>query len=306
MTTECNGFGCYTDPVDNMGKCRTDCRTDPECAIRRYCEIVPADSGVDGGSVSSCPAQFPQGHLCTRNTQCLTGTCSDGVCCDKNCDKCGSCNTPGSVGTCIPIPAGTDPEKECMNNQSDPTGLCAGLCNGQARCTYPKAGATCGTCKACDGSGLCNQMPADDVICGTIDCDGLNVTGACKHYSDLTTSRCASPGVCKMANMVSSCTVFTDTCPTDGGSTGTGGTSGTGGTTGTGGATGAGGRGGTTGTAGAGTGTAGTSATGTGGAGAKSGGGGGGCCAIGGGERPTGPVALLIFAAVLVTRRRRR
>jgi hypothetical protein len=149
-------------------------------------------------------------------------------------------------------------------------------------------------------------MPQDDVICGTIDCDGLNVTGACRQYSDLTTNRCASPGACKQPNMISSCTVFTDTCPVDGGSTGTGGA---GGTTGTGGTTGAGGRAGTTGAGGTGTGgtgTGGRASTGTGGGGGTNPAGGGGCCAIGGTERATGPVALLIFAGVLITRRRRR
>jgi hypothetical protein len=177
---------------------------------------------------------------------------------------------------------------------------CAGLCNGQAACQYPLAGTTCGLCAVCDGSGLCNQLPPskDDPACGTIECNGLNVT-ACRTYSDLTSNRCDSVGTCKTRNTVKACTVFTDTCPTDGGATGTGGS----GNTGAGGSniSGTGGRGGTTG----GTGTAGTSGMGTDGGGGT-GKGGGGCCAIGGTEKPTGPVALLIFAAVLTTRRRRR
>jgi len=299
---DCNGFGC--DDVGGVATCKTDCRTDPDCQIRRYCEIVPADSGVDGGNVSSCPSQFPLGHACTRDPQCLSGTCAIplggtiGVCCNTECNHCGTCD---STGTCIPDPAGTL-SATCVDNASDPTHKCGGMCDGHAHCQYPSAGTVCGTCKACNGMGLCNQMPADDVMCGTIDCDSLNVTGACRHYSDLTTNRCASPGVCKMANMVSSCTVFTDTCPVDGGSTGTGGSTGAGGT----GVSGTGGRGGTSGTAGAGaTGTAGTSGMGTDGGGGT-GKGGGGCCAIGGTEKPTGPVALLIFAAVLTTRRRRK
>ena len=49
------------------------------------------------------------------------------------------------------------------------------MCDGHAHCQYPMAGKACGKCKACNGMGLCNQMPADDVMCGTVDCDGLNV-----------------------------------------------------------------------------------------------------------------------------------
>jgi hypothetical protein len=294
VTQNCNGFGC--DPTAGGGAtCRTDCSTDPECAIRRYCEVVPDGGVADGGAKSTCPAQFTQGHACLRNTQCLTGTCSDGVCCDKNCDKCGSCNTPGMVGTCIPIPAGTDPEMECISNASDPTHKCAGLCNGQAACQYPLAGTSCGLCAACDGSGLCSKMPADDTACNTIDCSGLNTPGACKMYSDLTSNRCDSVGACKTKNTVKACTVVTDSCPTDGGSPGTGGSTGGGG--------GHGGAGGS-GTGGSATGTAGS--TGTDG-GAGKGGGGGGCgCVVGGADSASSLAALLALACVMITRRRRR
>src|SRR4029079_5130423 len=199
-----------------------------------------------GGGKASCPWRRARGLPCQRNSQCSSGTCSDGVCCDKNCDKCGSCNTPGKVGTCIPIPAGTDPEMECQSNASDPMKKCAGLCNGQAGCQYPLAGTTCGLCAVCDGSGLCNQLPPskDDSACGTIECNALNVT-SCRIYSDLTSNRCDSVGTCKMKNTVKACTVFTDNCPTDGGTPGTGGSIGTGSA-----GNGGGGRGGNTGSTG--------------------------------------------------------
>jgi hypothetical protein len=301
----CDGFGC--DMTAGGGAtCRTDCQTDPECAIRRYCEVV-ADGGVaDGGAKSTCPSQFVLGHVCLRNTQCLSGTCSDGVCCDKNCDKCGSCNTPGKEGTCIPIPAGTDPEMECISNASDPMKKCAGLCNGQAACQYPLAGTACGLCAACDGSGLCNQLPAskDDSMCGTIECTGLNTT-TCRVYSDLTSNRCDSVGMCKVKNTVKACTVFTDTCTGTGGAGGSTGAGGSG--TGAGGSTGgsAAGRGGTTGAGGTSTtGTAG--ATGTDGGAGKGGGGGGGCCSVGGADMPSSLGTLLVLACVVLARRRRR
>src|SRR6185503_17683898 len=106
-TMPCGGFRCYTDPADGMAKCKKDCVNDPDCASKFYCL-----ADADGGMGSQCPKAFDLGHACVRNTQCLSGTCSDGVCCNINCDKCGSCNSPGSLGTCIPIAAGTDPEGE--------------------------------------------------------------------------------------------------------------------------------------------------------------------------------------------------
>jgi hypothetical protein len=293
VTMDCGGFACTTDPTTQMAKCLTDCTKDPECTLKNYC----APAGTDGGTKSTCPVRFDLGHACLRNTQCNSNTCSDGVCCDKNCDKCGSCNTPGKEGTCIPIPAGTDPEKECQSNASDPMGKCAGLCNGQAACQYPLAGTSCGLCAACDGSGLCNQLPPskDDSACGTIDCSGLN-TMACRQYSDLTANRCDSVGACKTKNTVKACTIFTDNCSPDGGTPGAGGSSGggPGGSTGTGTAgSGGGGRGGTTGTDG------GPDA-------GKGGGGGGGCgCEIGG-TQPGSLAALLALVGVMIARRRRR
>ena len=68
-SVDCMGFGCFLD-AGGGSHCKTDCRTDPDCAIRRYCDVVSADAGADGGSTSSCPSQFILGHACSRDTQC--------------------------------------------------------------------------------------------------------------------------------------------------------------------------------------------------------------------------------------------
>jgi hypothetical protein len=288
LTKDCNGFGCFID-AGGGSVCKTDCRTDPDCAIRRYCEVVSADAGTDGGSSSSCPTQFVLGHACSRDTQCLSGNCAIalnatvGVCCNTDCNHCGTCD---STGTCNPDPAGTK-SPTCMDSQSDPSGKCGGMCDGHAHCQYPKSGTTCGLCKACDGVGLCNQMPADDDACDVIDCSGLDTS--CKTYQDLTTNRCGSPGACKMKNASASCTIFTTTCTPDGGAGGSGGGGG-----------GGGGSGGASGSAGT-TGKDGGADSGGGG------GGGGGCgCALGGSQSAGGLTALLALAGVIITRRRRR
>jgi hypothetical protein len=145
-----------------------------------------------------------------------------GVCCDRACNQCGTCNLPGKEGVCVPTPANTDPAHDCIDSQSDPTGVCGGKCNGQWACEFPAAGTVCGQCKACDGSGKCNVTPEDDDSCGDIDCDQLD-DNVCKDYHDLTSKRCAALGACKMPNTVESCTDVTLTCDAGGGSDGGGG-----------------------------------------------------------------------------------
>ena len=75
-----------------------------------------------------------------------------------------------------------------------------------------------GLCKLCPGP----TVPADDVACGTIDCDGLNYyytsgaasaagTNYCKYrnYADITSNRCEGIENCKDAN-TSDCTSYGD------------------------------------------------------------------------------------------------
>lgn len=43
----------------------------------------------------------PQGGACSDPSQCVTGFCADGVCCDTACDQpLQQCNLPGQVGAC--------------------------------------------------------------------------------------------------------------------------------------------------------------------------------------------------------------
>ncbi|MDB4980834.1 MAG: uncharacterized protein JWM82_1586 [Myxococcales bacterium] len=292
---ECNGFRCYTDP-QGMAQCGKDCAHDPECALDYYCSAVAGDGGVgdggvgdggtaDAGAGASCPKVFDLGHACDRNTQCGSGTCSDGVCCDNDCNKCGSCNLPGTVGHCVPVAAGTDPNNDCIDSASDPSGKCGGMCDGHARCLFPAAGTTCGTCKACNGGGLCNIKPEDDDACGTIHCDTL--TTSCAQYHDLTTKRCGALGTCKVANNAASCTDVTNLCGPDGGAGGAGGGAGSG--------------------AGGGSGASGTTGKNDGSTDGKTGGSGGGCgCDVGGTGLPGLPMVGLLLGIVLTARRRRR
>src|ERR1051326_6188261 len=48
------------------------------------------------------------GLACSSNSQCASGSCVNGVCCDTACNGgCGACNLPGHLGVCSTKSGGT-------------------------------------------------------------------------------------------------------------------------------------------------------------------------------------------------------
>ncbi|MCA9667161.1 MAG: hypothetical protein KC503_16295 [Myxococcales bacterium] len=166
------------------------------------------------------------GKTCVQPSDCASGFCVDGVCCESECKgNCESCAL-GGQGKCEPHPKGSDPDKDCLGTDAD----CGGTCDGAGACDFPGIGTRCGAkpCQACDGTGRCNTKPPDDDACGVIDCDQLDTT--CRDYQDLDAERCAAFGQCKAANDPATCTKATDLPCGDGGAGGDGGASGDGAT----------------------------------------------------------------------------
>ena len=65
--------------------------------------LVLIAGGVSGTTVVSAARLYDASFAlaCTSNSQCTTGFCVNGVCCDTACNGgCGACNLPGKVGTC--------------------------------------------------------------------------------------------------------------------------------------------------------------------------------------------------------------
>jgi hypothetical protein len=144
------------------------------------------------------------GDECVTPMECDSGYCVDGYCCDGPCDKtCESCAL-SIPGVCSPIPAGTDPDRECLGSDPD----CGAKCDGNRRCEFPIVGTDCGICKVCDGTGRCVLTPPDDDDCGIIDCDELDSQS--RDYHDLQVNRCNAFGMCKAANDPATCTSYTD------------------------------------------------------------------------------------------------
>jgi Carbohydrate binding domain len=163
------------------------------------------DSGTDvvdaGGSSNGTP--------CTGADQCTSGYCVDGVCCDQSCSFfCFTCAAPGNVGTCAPVPVGTDPRGQCEDKGAASCGT-DGACDGFGACRFYAQGLACGAatpvCNAassaivdssvCDGSGSCvpnvlhdcDGYRCQDAACGTGPCTG---DAACAPHAFCSVSAC--------------------------------------------------------------------------------------------------------------------
>lgn len=111
-----------------------------------------------------------QAQKCNLDSDCATGACADGVCCENACDGvCRACNQPGkSKGKCEDLPGG-----EVDTNASTPCSALSPVCT---------AGGTCIDRKA-------NGEPCKEALdCGSQACVG----GYCKQNN----GPCASGGDC--------------------------------------------------------------------------------------------------------------
>jgi uncharacterized protein (TIGR03382 family) len=91
------------------------------------------------------------GTACELDDECASRVCSDGVCCDQDCDGlCQACDLPGQEGTCGSLPDGTrcDDGDHCNGQETCQAGSCeagqALVCEDAIGCTRdlcdPKTG----------------------------------------------------------------------------------------------------------------------------------------------------------------------
>ncbi|MEK6608440.1 MAG: FG-GAP-like repeat-containing protein [Myxococcota bacterium] len=203
----CDGAGvCLADLAQNL-----DCPSCQQCTGLGACGFQSSGADVK----SDCPAGT-----------CLTGACDGAGGCGfetsgSDCGTCAACNGAGAcladlaqsvdcaacqqctgLGACGFQSSGADVKSDC------PAGTClTGACDGAGACAPELAGTSCGTCSACNASGACSVLPADDAACGTIDCDGLDTQ--CRDYHDLLAARCAAVGACNEPNSPA-CASFDD------------------------------------------------------------------------------------------------
>jgi len=81
-------------------KCLGSCRDDGDCQAPTSCR---SGNCLGGGAFG-----------CTRNQECQSGFCVQGVCCDRACtSSCETCALPSSRGTCRPLPPESRPDAGC-------------------------------------------------------------------------------------------------------------------------------------------------------------------------------------------------
>lgn len=104
--------------------------------------------GANGTTVSAARLyDVTFGAACTTNSQCVTGFCASGVCCDAACTgSCNACNLAGKVGTCSIAPSGT---------------------------TCRAAAGVCDVAETCNGTSI--TCPADSFLADGTACNDANV-----------------------------------------------------------------------------------------------------------------------------------
>jgi hypothetical protein len=162
--------------------------------------------GMGGTGGAPMPKPLVRGSACSTGTQCQSGSCVDGFCCETACrDACYTCKLPGSEGKCLPVPAGEDPDNECAD---DGPSTCKhdGTCDGKGGCRNYAAGTACmpGACtgttessgRLCDGSGVCQAGTSQ--TCPTA-CMNGSCNRTCSDQNPCQTGFfCDTAGMCKV------------------------------------------------------------------------------------------------------------
>ena len=147
----------------------------------------------------------PRAAVCTKSTDCASGFCADGVCCNVACQgACSSCNQVGREGTCWPTDSGVaDPRNICKNEGAAScghTGTCDGfggcaLYAAETICTAPScAGDRLDTAGTCNGKGVCR--PPGVQVCAPFKCSSGACNTKCSTDADCQAGHACVAGSC--------------------------------------------------------------------------------------------------------------
>ncbi|MCX8071067.1 MAG: FG-GAP-like repeat-containing protein [Candidatus Binatia bacterium] len=122
------------------------------------------------------PTPLPIGFPCTSDARCISGFCTDGVCCrERLCPAGQSCGVPGFAGTCQLKQATGSP---CDSNDDCETGFCRPTGGGAGVCDIPPPtptptrvppGGPCSDTSQCDSFFFCNTVEGG-VCCNQNEC----------------------------------------------------------------------------------------------------------------------------------------
>ena len=201
----CNGLGvCNPATTDlcapyvcaDATKCADKCASDAGCVANDYC-----------AANQTCQPDQAKGATCTAASQCTSGNCVDGFCCDAPCNgvcqACSAAKTGGANGTCKAVSTATDPDSECPDDGA-PSCNRNGVCDGVGACQKYGNGTACGTttCSngmqtgfACDGGGTC--LAGASASCSPYICSGASCGSTCVSDADCVASAyCDSTSHC--------------------------------------------------------------------------------------------------------------
>ncbi len=106
--TDCASGRC-TDGFCCERYCRGGCKSCGEPGLEGECAPISGDPRGDRDlciacNEGRCVGFESQGALCVEDTDCASGYCTDGVCCERECrGPCRACAEPGSEGSCVPV-----------------------------------------------------------------------------------------------------------------------------------------------------------------------------------------------------------
>ncbi len=211
VTPSGTGSPTCTDGVQNGTETGVDCGGSCSACVTPTCSDGVkngTETGVDcGGSCAACATGQANGTTCTAGTQCTSGNCVDGVCCNTACgagaSDCQACNLTGTVGTCSFVASTV----VCRAS----TGTCdvAENCTGSsATCPADGFAANTVTCRAsagpCDVADKCTgssgACPADAFAANTVQCRAAS--GVCDVAENCSGSSAACPADAFAANTV--------------------------------------------------------------------------------------------------------
>ena len=156
------------------------------------------------------------GDACTMNDECLSGFCTDGVCCNTACDQeCYACSAAtkqsgGQVGICDFAIKGADPRVQCINELEVHT-----VCDGKGSTEQIGATKDCkpGTCGAnnlcstsctttgdCSLTGFCDLTAPGDAGAGPGSCSPKRINSTiCNADEQCVSDNCVDGLCCDLA-----------------------------------------------------------------------------------------------------------
>jgi len=231
-SSSCSGLVEKTPPTcDGKGTCRDsqllDCS--PYLCLQGAC--VSDCSGVgcaDGfqcvqetknGTTTGLCGKRKNGQPCQDASECVSGQCVDGVCCESSCTgPCQSCALPGSPGQCLNVASGaTDPRKTCLDHGAT---ACStnGVCDGNGACQTYAPGTSCKpeSCTAgkytypftCDSSGQCVTAGTRD--CSPYVCNGSTCFDICTSDTQCVSGNHCASSSCGLKPVGANCSLATD------------------------------------------------------------------------------------------------